>query len=79
MKPTSGILAAKAGYTLPLQILSSARGYYIGTQCDEGPVSRESEEYFRNYEQAVRALENGIWTQRECVCEDKELLWHRVE
>ncbi|HBC0114028.1 TPA: hypothetical protein JEX52_005524, partial [Escherichia coli] len=59
MKPTSGILAAKAGYTLPLQILSSARGYYIGTQCDEGPVSRESEEYFRNYEQAVRALENG--------------------
>ncbi|EPD6659021.1 hypothetical protein ACSC9L_004222 [Escherichia coli] len=49
------------------QILSSARGYYIGTQCDEGPVSRESEEYFRNYEQAVRALENGIWTQRECV------------
>ncbi|EIC4005151.1 hypothetical protein OHD41_19205 [Escherichia coli] len=67
MKPTSGILTAKAGYTLPLQILSSARGYYIGTQCDEGPVSRESEEYFRNYEQAVRALENGIWTQRECV------------
>ncbi len=43
MTSTNGILAAAAGYTLPLEILKSGRGYYIGTQCSEGPVSRESE------------------------------------
>ncbi|HIE1973532.1 TPA: hypothetical protein ACXKGF_001449 [Escherichia coli] len=66
MKPTTGILAAKAGYTLPLQILRSARGYYIGTQCDEGPVSRESAEYYSDRNQAEQALENSTWTQRTC-------------
>ncbi len=60
MTSTNGILAAAAGYTLPLEILKSGRGYYIGTQCSEGPVSRESEKY----EQAERALKNGTWTQR---------------
>ncbi|WP_446498740.1 hypothetical protein [Escherichia coli] len=44
--------------------MSRLRGYYIGTQCSEGPVSRESEEYFKKYEQAERALKNGTWTQR---------------
>ncbi|EIY8646917.1 hypothetical protein ACVN7G_22100 [Escherichia coli] len=63
MTSTNGILAAAAGYTLPLEILKSGRGYYIGTQCSEGPVSRESEEYFKKYEQAERALKNGTWTQ----------------
>ncbi|WP_179207549.1 hypothetical protein [Escherichia coli] len=53
MQQPNGILAAQAGYTLPLQVLSSVRGYYIGTQCDEGPVSRESVEYYRNHEQAA--------------------------
>lgn len=64
MTSTNGILAAAAGYTLPLEILKSGRGYYIGTQCSEGPVSRESEEYFKKYEQAERVLKNGTWTQR---------------
>ena len=64
MTSTNGILAAAAGYTLTLEILKSGRGYYIGTQCSEGPVSRESEEYFKKYEQAERALKNGTWTQR---------------
>ena len=64
MTSTNGILAAAAGYTLPLEILKSGRGYYIGTQCCEGPVSRESEEYFKKYEQAELALKNGTWTQR---------------
>ncbi|WP_427880112.1 hypothetical protein [Escherichia coli] len=64
MTSTNGILAAAAGYTLPLEILKSGRGYYIGTQCSEGPVSRESEEYFKKYEQAERTLKNGTWTQR---------------
>ena len=66
MQQPNGILAAQAGYTLPLQVLRSVRGYYIGTQCDEGPVSRESVEYYRDHEQATQALETGTWTQRTC-------------
>jgi hypothetical protein len=43
----SGALAlAWTGKRLPLQVLRSAAGHYIGTQDDEGPVSRESVEYF---------------------------------
>ncbi|CIM47266.1 hypothetical protein [Escherichia coli] len=66
MQQSNGMLAAQAGYTLPLQVLRSVCGYYIGTQCDEGPVSRESVEYYRDHEQAAQALENGTWTQRTC-------------
>ena len=41
----SGALAlAWTGKRLPLQVLRSAAGHYIGTQDDEGPVSRESVE-----------------------------------
>jgi len=43
----SGALAlAYTGKRLPLQVLRSAAGHYIGTHDDEGPVSRESVEYF---------------------------------
>ena len=66
MQQPNGMLAAQAGYTLPLPVLRSVRGYYIGTRCDEGPVSRESVEYYRDHEQAAQALENGTWTQRTC-------------
>lgn len=49
----------------PLQVLKSGAGYYIGTfSNEEGPVSRESEEYFRTENQATLALANGSWTQR---------------
>lgn len=65
MKQSTGMLAAVSGFHLPLQVLMSGRGYYIGTANNEGPVSRESEEYFRTRGSAVRALENSTWTQRE--------------
>ena len=52
------------GRRLPLQILRSAAGYYIGTCDDEGPVSRESAEYFSTREEAERAHTNAVWTQR---------------
>ena len=53
------------GKALPLRILHSQRGYYIGTFDDEaGPCSRESVEYFRQEAQAVKALESGSWTQK---------------
>jgi len=62
---------------LPLQVLGSKAGFYIGTfleldltlEVDEmpeffGPVSRESEEYFSSAEEAQHALDNGLWTQK---------------
>ena len=61
----SGLLALKyVGERLPLQVLRSAAGYYIGTY-DDGPVSRESVEYFPTDEAARHALETGAWTQRQ--------------
>ena len=62
----SGALALTwTGKRLPLQVLRSAAGHYIGTQDDEGPVSRESVEYFPSHEAARHALETGAWTQRQ--------------
>ena len=49
---------------LPLQVLQSARGHYIGTFSEEGPVSRESVEYWDQRKDAETALANGTWTQK---------------
>jgi len=62
-----GKLAAQFGYRLPLRVLSSAAGYYIGTAQDEGPVTRESLEYFASREAADDAFAMGRWTQRDHV------------
>ncbi|MCD5975103.1 hypothetical protein [Pseudomonas quasicaspiana] len=51
------------GKLLPLEVLQSAEGHYIGTRNSEGPVSRESREYFRSYAAAQRVLESGGWSQ----------------
>ncbi|WP_337261511.1 MULTISPECIES: hypothetical protein [unclassified Serratia (in: enterobacteria)] len=62
---SSGPLAREyVGISLPLEILRSAAGYYIGTSDAEGPVSRESLEYFEDAAAAQRALDTGCWTQR---------------
>ncbi|GGY79571.1 hypothetical protein GCM10011613_25550 [Cellvibrio zantedeschiae] len=50
---------------LPLQVLESAAGFYIGTANEEGPVSRESVEYWRKKELAELALREDLWTQRD--------------
>lgn len=50
----------------PLCVLRGIAGYYIGTANDEGPLSRESVEYFPTRDLAERALVYGCWTQR-CV------------
>jgi len=52
------------GKRLPLQIYRSAAGHYIGTVDRDGPVSRESAEYFRSYQAAEHALATGRWRQR---------------
>ncbi len=63
---TIGQLALEDGFTLPLQVLQSARGFYIGTQTDEeGPFSRESAEYWPNNGEAIAALASGNWTQNQ--------------
>ena len=60
-----GVLAKKAGYKLPLQVLNSYAGWYIGTfSLQLGPVSRESVEYWRTEDEAEKAMESGDWTQR---------------
>lgn len=53
------------GVTAPLQILRSAAGFYIGTAGDDGPISRESNEYWRTQADAQNALDNNLWTQKE--------------
>ncbi|EML0614088.1 hypothetical protein RXV02_005677 [Pseudomonas aeruginosa] len=50
---------------LPLQVLMSNAGFYIGTLDEEGPASRESVEYYPSREFAQQALDNGTWSQRE--------------
>lgn len=60
-----GQLAAQFGYRLSLQVLQSANGYYLGTEDNGGPVSRESVEYFQDRDAAEQALSTGEWTQRD--------------
>lgn len=60
-----GILAAQScGPLLPLEVLKSRAGFYIGTSTDEGPYSRESVEYWHEESEAWYALKNQTWTQR---------------
>lgn len=64
-KPSFGILASHfCGLTLPLAVLSSRAGFYIGTATQDGPCSRESVEYWLTHRDACDALNNHIWTQR---------------
>lgn len=50
---------------LPLSVLKSNAGYYIGTLDEDGmPCSRESNEYYRTEEDAQKAFGCGGWTQK---------------
>lgn len=51
------------GLRLELVVMKSAAGFYLGTFDDEGPVSRESEEYYPTKEIAQRALDENSFTQ----------------
>ena len=62
-QPFGQLASAYCGKFLPLEVLQSAAGHYIGTRDTKGPVSRESREYFRSYTAAQRALERGGWSQ----------------
>lgn len=55
------------GVRLPLEVMQSPRGFYLGTSNEAGPVSRESHEYWLTAEEAQGALKAGTcaWTQRD--------------
>ena len=48
------------GVKLENGVCRSAAGYYVGTVCNCGPYSRESE-YYKTYEQAKEALTSGVY------------------
>lgn len=66
MLKTGRLAYEHAGVRLPLQILKSEAGYYIGTADESGPVSRESLEYWQDGITAETALRTGNWCQRDC-------------
>ena len=51
------------GRDLPLRVLSSAAGFYVGTACDCGPYSRESD-YFPSQDNAQKALDSGNFSRQ---------------
>lgn len=64
--PIGQLAQQYCGKRLPLEVLQSQRGFYIGTFDDEtGPCSRESNEYFETREACEQALASGNWTQKE--------------
>lgn len=65
-KPATGKLAYECGgLALPLSVIHSQAGYYLGTTDDDGAkFTRESREYWAEREEAQRALDSGDWTQR---------------
>ena len=65
IKTQFGYVARVAGgQELPLEVLPSRPGFYLGTLLDGEPYTRESVEYFKTYKQACDALKSGRWTQR---------------
>ena len=64
--PTFGMLCERyCAERLPLQVLQSAAGYYLGCQSAKGePMSRESVEYYGTRTGAQHALDHGTFTQR---------------
>jgi hypothetical protein len=67
--PRTGWLAKEWGsLELPLRVMKSPAGFfYLGTADEDGPYSRESEEYWRTEEEASTALNDPDqipWTQR---------------
>lgn len=50
----------ECGLTPPLEVHRSPAGYYIGTYCECGPYSRESD-YYKTRKDAEDALKSGIF------------------
>jgi hypothetical protein len=60
-----GVLAQRwCGLELEVQVLKSSAGHYLGTCIPGETISRESQEYYRTYDEAQHALTNNTFTQR---------------
>jgi len=63
-----GLLALDTlGKYLPLRVLESGAGFYLGTADEDGPATRESAEYWPTFDAAHEALQHPAgkaWTQR---------------
>lgn len=61
------LVPAKESYMVSkqngLSVLESFAGFYIGTADDEGPISRESEDYWPTKAEAEERLKSGDWKQ----------------
>lgn len=59
LKGLIGTTCSDCGEFLPLQVLRSFAGYYLGYFCNHcGPYSRESG-YYKTYEEAEKELERA--------------------
>jgi hypothetical protein len=62
-KPAHGVLALEVlGLKLPVEVMKSQAGFYLGTYTEEGPCSRESGRYWATREAAQAALDSGDWS-----------------
>ena len=61
----NGVLAQLAGKTLPVKVMRSNAGFYLGTEFQKMPFTRESVQYFKDEETALYALDCGDWNQRQ--------------
>ena len=52
------------GHDVKLGVWQSGGGFYLGHWDVEGPVSRDSQEYWATKELAEQALKDKSWTQR---------------
>lgn len=62
--PVGCLAKAFCSLSLPLAVLQSARGFYLGTADQDGPCTRESVQYWPSEADAKKALATGMWTQR---------------
>ena len=63
--PVGQLALTYCGKSLPLQVLHSNAGWYIGTHDLMGPCSRESTQYWPSEDAAQAALDTGAWVQKE--------------
>ena len=65
--PKGALAREWMGLSLPLSVMESPRGFYLGTYNDAGPISRESVETWATEAAAEKALaSNGEgWNQRD--------------
>ncbi|WP_045861792.1 hypothetical protein [Teredinibacter purpureus] len=62
-----GVLALKYGRKeLELKVMKSAAGFYLGTEFNDSPFTRESG-YYDSKDDAQTALEKGTWEQRHTI------------